>query len=92
VTHPHRKTNSIDGSTIRPVGERAAYLSAGDLDGDDDESDLTWGIGKSWWVGVGEGRQEEVGEGVKALNGILDGGKLKGGEAIVSASMDVPLC
>jgi hypothetical protein len=69
---------------VSAVSERAAYLSAGDLDGDDEGGDSSSGIGRTWWVGVGDSRAEEVQEGVKALTGILESGKVTPGEAIVS--------
>jgi len=72
------------GRGISPAtGTRAAYLSAGDLDGDDPADGSGWGVG-GWWSGVGIDDVEEAREGVKALEALIAGGKLRTGEVLVS--------
>ncbi|KAK8845479.1 hypothetical protein IAR55_006192 [Kwoniella newhampshirensis] len=90
----HRQKNSLSldgsqsgsGSTIRgnetsSAGtSRAAYLSAGDLDGDDSDDTAAWGEGTDWWQGVSLDGVDEVREGVKALEVLIDSGKLSSAE------------
>ena len=62
---------------------RAAYLSGGDLDGDDAPDGSGWAVG-SWWTGINQDGVEEAKEGIKALEGLINGGKLAAGEIQVS--------
>ena len=79
---------SSSGSTIRHPedGARAAYLSAGDLDGDDSEDAEAWSTNAGWWTGVGVEQVDEVKEGTKALEELIAGGKLHPGELLVRLS------
>ncbi|TYJ56742.1 hypothetical protein B9479_002512 [Cryptococcus floricola] len=90
IPHPHlhrrhRNQGSVDesvaesGNTVKPHAEgthRAAYLSEGDLDGDDYEDQRAWAIDRVWWMGVASHNAEEVQEGVRALESSIDSGKL----------------
>ncbi|WRT63735.1 uncharacterized protein IL334_000658 [Kwoniella shivajii] len=95
IPHPHlrhRKKNSLDevasasGSTIRAneggvgVSSKASYLSSGDLDGDEVDDYRGWGEGNEWWNGVGSEGLEEVKEGIKSLEGLIQSGKLSAAE------------
>ncbi|WWD22427.1 hypothetical protein CI109_106918 [Kwoniella shandongensis] len=93
LRHKHKNSNSLDltqtgsGSTIRGANDsisagtsRAAYLSAGDLDGDDSDDTSAWGEGGQWWQGVGQDAVDEVTEGAKALEGLIANGKLSAAE------------
>ncbi|WVQ80288.1 hypothetical protein IAT38_002393 [Cryptococcus sp. DSM 104549] len=98
----HRHKASLDGgsnagsgsSTVRAgetasgagSGSRAAYLSAGDLDGDESEDPRGWAEGNGWWVGVGAEGVEEVREGIRKLEGLISSGKLKP-EELTSAQL-----
>jgi len=64
-------------------GSRAAYLSTGDLDGDDAPDGSGWAAG-GWSIGISSEGVEEAREGVKALEGLISGGKLTPGELQVS--------
>ncbi|WVQ76332.1 hypothetical protein IAR50_005997 [Cryptococcus sp. DSM 104548] len=95
IPHPHlhrrhRDQGSVDesvaesGNTVRPQAEgtnRAAYLSEGDLDGDDYEDQRAWAVDRSWWAGVASHNAEEVQEGVRVLENVIDNGKLPPAEA-----------
>ena len=82
----HKHKSRPSGDTTRPSAQtshastghepRAAYLSGGDLDGDDLPDGTGWGIGNQWWKGVDSDDAEEAREGVKALEGLIAGGKL----------------
>lgn len=75
--------SSFSGSTIREHGSRAAYLSPADLDGDEGDDPTDWVEGTSWWTGVQIDQADEVKEGVKELDGLVQGGKLRPGEVQV---------
>ncbi|ORY34198.1 hypothetical protein BCR39DRAFT_516718 [Naematelia encephala] len=101
VPHPHLRRHksklstdgaapSSSGSTIRAIGasdegSRAAYLSPGDLDGDEEDAG-SWAEGTGWWSGVNPDHVYEVKEGIRDLEALLSGGKLKKGE-IISARL-----
>jgi hypothetical protein len=54
-----------------------AYLSAPDLDGDDDEAYALRDAG-GWWAGIGPERVVDVEAGLKDVEALMAGGKLKG--------------
>jgi len=94
IPHPHlrrhrsRPSNDIGASTrgFSPAaapGSRAAYLSGGDLDGDDAPDGSAWATGR-WSVGISPDAVEETREGIKALEGMISGGTLSSGEQQVS--------
>lgn len=78
-------STSAGGSTLR-TGEKAAFLSAADLDGDEAEGEDAWAEGGSWWHGVGADQVDEVREGIRALETMLASGKLKSGDTQVCTS------
>lgn len=97
VPHPHFRHKdrtapigpliaSASGSTLRQSqdGSRSAYLSARDLDGDDNGEESAWSEGGTWWSGVGFETIDEVKDSAKALEGLITSGKLRPGEMLVS--------
>jgi hypothetical protein len=78
-------SSSISGSTVREGGSRAAYLTPTDLDGDEGGDAMDWTEGTAWWTGVPVDQVEEVREGVKALEGLILGGKLRVDEVQVKS-------
>lgn len=70
---------SVGGSTLRQ-SEKAAYLKAADLDGDQDNGDDYWAEGNRWWNGVGMDQVDEVREGIRDLEQGTKEGKYSGGE------------
>ncbi|OCF45189.1 hypothetical protein I317_00992 [Kwoniella heveanensis CBS 569] len=78
-------TRAAEGSNVG-TGSKASYLSSGDLDGDDSDDPRYWGEGSGWWNGVGSEAVDEVKEGIKAIEGLIVGGKL-GAPELMSARL-----